>query len=203
MVVLTAETCWALNEYWIYNKISGIKLVFLRIDIFCLHTKFNGNYLNIIKKWSSRGKRRCVSITRRSRNSFQRLHQQYCGPGSSVGIVTGYGLDGPGIESRWWARFSAPVQTGPGAHPASCTMGNGSFPGVNCGRGVTLTPHTLLVPWPRKIRAIPLHTLRACVACRKGENLPLQVHVYTWKALWCFATKLFLIAFFVGRLFRK
>jgi hypothetical protein len=23
------------------------------------------------------------------------------GPGSSVGVVTGYGLDGPGIESRW------------------------------------------------------------------------------------------------------
>jgi len=23
-----------------------------------------------------------------------------------------------------------PVQTDPGAHPASCTMGNGSFPGV-------------------------------------------------------------------------
>ena len=28
MVVLTAETCWAMNEYWINNKISGIKLVF-------------------------------------------------------------------------------------------------------------------------------------------------------------------------------
>ena len=27
-------------------------------------------------------------------------------------------------------RFSAPVQTGPGAHPASCTMGTGSFLGV-------------------------------------------------------------------------
>jgi len=27
-------------------------------------------------------------------------------------------------------RFSAPVQTGPGAHTASYTMGNGSFPGV-------------------------------------------------------------------------
>ena len=27
------------------------------------------------------------------------------------------------------ARFSASVQTGPGAHPASCTMGTGSFPG--------------------------------------------------------------------------
>ena len=35
------------------------------------------------------------------------------------------------------ARFSAPVQTGPGAHPASCTMGTGSFPAVKRpGRGV-------------------------------------------------------------------
>ena len=55
---------------------------------------------------------------------------------SSVGIATRYGLDGPGIESRCGARFSAPVQTGPGAHPASHTMGTGSFPGVKrMGRG--------------------------------------------------------------------
>jgi len=27
------------------------------------------------------------------------------GPGSSVGIATGYGLDGPGIESRWGRDF--------------------------------------------------------------------------------------------------
>jgi len=59
------------------------------------------------------------------------------------------------------ARFSAPVQTGPGAHPASCTMGTGSFPGVKSGRGVTLTPHSLLVPWSRKDRAIPLLPLWA------------------------------------------
>jgi hypothetical protein len=51
------------------------------------------------------------------------------GPGSIVGIAIGYGLDGPGIESRWGARFSATVQTGPGAHPASSTLGTGSFPG--------------------------------------------------------------------------
>jgi len=44
------------------------------------------------------------------------------------------------------ARFSAPVQTGPGAHPASCTIGTGIFLGVKSGRGVTLTPHRLLVP---------------------------------------------------------
>jgi hypothetical protein len=38
------------------------------------------------------------------------LNLQYCyksyGPGSSVGIATDYGLDGPGIESRWGRDFS-------------------------------------------------------------------------------------------------
>ena len=69
-----------------------------------------------------------------------------CGPGSVVGIATGYGLDGPGIESRLGEIFSVPVQTGPGAHPVSCTMGTGSFPEVKSGRSVTLTPHPVLVP---------------------------------------------------------
>ena len=59
------------------------------------------------------------------------------GRDSSVGIATRYGLDGPGIESRWGARFSAPVQTGPVAHPAFYTMGTGSFTVVKRpGRGV-------------------------------------------------------------------
>jgi hypothetical protein len=68
------------------------------------------------------------------------------GPGSPLGIATGYGLDGPGIESRYGARFPAPVQTGPGAHSPTWAMGIRSFPGVKSGRGVTLTPHSLLVP---------------------------------------------------------
>ena len=55
--------------------------------------------------------------------------------------MTRYGLDGPGIESRWGARFSAPVQTDPGDHPTSYTMGNASFPGVKrSGRGVDRPP---------------------------------------------------------------
>ena len=62
-----------------------------------------------------------------------------------------------GIESRWGRDFS-PVQTGPGAHPASCKMGTGSFPWVHCGRGVLLTTHPLLVPRSWKSRAIPLPT---------------------------------------------
>ena len=48
----------------------------------------------------------------------------------NLGIATRYGLDGPVIESQWAARFSAPVQTGSEAHPASFTIGTGSLPGV-------------------------------------------------------------------------
>jgi len=52
-------------------------------------------------------------------------------------MQTRYGLDGPKIESSWGARFSAPVQTGPGAHPASYTMGSESFLELKWpGRGV-------------------------------------------------------------------
>ena len=103
---------------------------------------------------------------------FHKLSHSYMfrrGPGSVVGTATGYGLDGPGIKSPWGARFSASVQTGTGAHPASCTMGTGSFPGVKSGQGVTLTPHSLLVPWLRKSRAIPLLPLWAVRACTEPQ----------------------------------
>jgi hypothetical protein len=52
------------------------------------------------------------------------------GRDSSVGIATRYGLDGPETQSRWGVRFFAPVQTDPGVHPPSCTMGTGSFPRI-------------------------------------------------------------------------
>jgi hypothetical protein len=58
------------------------------------------------------------------------------GRDSSVGIATGYGDRIP-----VGARFFAHVQTGPGAHPASCTMGTGFFPGVKWpGRGADHPP---------------------------------------------------------------
>jgi hypothetical protein len=52
------------------------------------------------------------------------------GRDSSVGIATRYGLDGPGIESRWGRDFPHPFRPALGAHPASYTIGTGSFPGV-------------------------------------------------------------------------
>ena len=51
------------------------------------------------------------------------------GPGNLVDIATDYGLEGPGSNPGGDEIFP-PVQTGPGAHPAPCTMGTGSFPGV-------------------------------------------------------------------------
>jgi hypothetical protein len=62
-------------------------------------------------------------------------------PGSSVSIVSGYGLDDRTIEVRFPAGakyFSSSlcVQTGSEAHPASCTMGTGGpFPGAKARPG--------------------------------------------------------------------
>jgi hypothetical protein len=64
---------------------------------------------------------------------------------SSVGIATGYGLDGPGIEFRWGGKIFRTFQTGPGPHPASYTVGTGSFSGVKPpGSGVDHPTHLAL-----------------------------------------------------------
>jgi len=78
-----------------------------------------------------------------------------------VGVATHYGLDGPGIESQLRARFSAPVHTSPGAHPASDIMGTRSLsPGVNRpGCGIDHPPP--LNTEIKKSRAIPLLPLWA------------------------------------------
>jgi hypothetical protein len=66
------------------------------------------------------------------------------GQDSSVGISTRYGLDDSGDRIQvggGGARFSEPVQTGPGAHPAVYTMGTKSFLRVKRpGRGVDHSP---------------------------------------------------------------
>ena len=55
-------------------------------------------------------------------------------------------------------------------------MGIGPFPGVKSGRGVTLTPHPLLVPWSWKDRAIPLLPLWAV---RPAQSLSACTRVHT------------------------
>jgi hypothetical protein len=75
-------------------------------------------------------------------NVTRLLRVMNLGRNTSLGIATRYGLNGPGIETLWGAGFSAHVQTGPGAHPASYTMGTRTFQGVKQpGRGVGNPPH--------------------------------------------------------------
>ena len=87
------------------------------------------------------------------------------GQGGSVGIATCYGLDDNGDRIPVGARFSACIQTGFGAHPASCAVGTGSlYPGLS-GQGVALTTHLHLAQRLKKeksyafIPPLSLHSL--------------------------------------------
>ena len=83
------------------------------------------------------------------------------GPGSSVGIVTDYGLDGPGSNPGGDEIFRPSRPALVPTQPPVSKMDTTSFPGLKCGRGVLLTTHPLLVPRSWKSRAIPLPTLWA------------------------------------------
>ena len=74
---------------------------------------------------------------------FPILLHTYVSRDSSVSITTRYGLYGPGIDSRWGAKYSALVQTGPESHPASNTVGTGSLSRGLSGRGLALTTHPI------------------------------------------------------------
>ena len=86
----------------------------------------------------------------------------------------GCGLDGPGIESRWGARFSFRPDR-PWSPPSLLHNGHRVFPGAKSGRGVTLTPHPFLVPRSRNSIAIPLLPLwavrpvQSLTACTRGH----------------------------------
>jgi hypothetical protein len=78
------------------------------------------------------------------------------GPGSSVGIATGYGLDDPGMESRWGGEIfltSPDRPWGPTQPPVQWVRGL-SRGKKRPGRDADFYP--LLVPWSWKGRAIPL-----------------------------------------------
>jgi hypothetical protein len=71
------------------------------------------------------------------------------------------------------------VQTGSGAHPASCTMGTGILsPGVNRGRGVTLTTHPHLVQRLRMSSSYTSSPPRLLQAC-SGTSLPFYTQIST------------------------
>ena len=68
---------------------------------------------------------------------------------SSVGIVTGYGLDGPGIESLWRLDFPHPSRPALGP-PRLLYNGYRLFPGGKGGWDVALITHPQLEPRLKK-----------------------------------------------------
>jgi hypothetical protein len=72
------------------------------------------------------------------------------GPGTSAGIATGYGLDGPGIESRWGRDF--PHLSRPALRPTQPTVnGYRVFPGgkERTGRDADPSPSSTAVGYER------------------------------------------------------
>jgi hypothetical protein len=104
-------------------------------------------------------------------------------PGSSVSIVSGYGLDDRAIDVRSPAEaknFSCSlcVQNGPAVHPASCPMGTGVLsPGLKRGRGVTLTTHPHLLPRSRMSRSYTSSPPKRIVACSGTVLVYFSVHL--------------------------
>jgi hypothetical protein len=91
-------------------------------------------------------------------------------PGSSVGIATGYGLDGPGIESRWGEIFrNCPNR--PWGPPSLLYNGYRVFPRgrKRPGRDADPSPPSSAEVY-QPSRAIPLLSLTAFVACKERET---------------------------------
>ena len=66
--------------------------------------------------------------TENQSNFQRRLFENDGGPGSSAGIATGYGLDSPGIESRWGEIFRT-CPDRPWGPPSLLYNGYRIFPG--------------------------------------------------------------------------
>jgi hypothetical protein len=144
---VSLETCWAFNNFGIINSITR-----------CILLAFLLSGISDMPYWL------CFSFMWPvSQDCLEFNHILYInsGPGSVVGIATGYRLDGSGIESRCGRGFPHLSRQALRPTQASCMTGTGPFPGVKSGRDVTLSPHPLLVQWSWKSRAITLLPLWA------------------------------------------
>jgi hypothetical protein len=92
-----------------------------------------------------------------------------------VGIAIGYGLDGAEIEFRWGRDFPhlSRQVLGPSQSPVP------GFPGGREGLRRDADPSSLLVPWSRKSRAIPLLALWAVRSVQSLSSCTVQLYLYS------------------------
>jgi hypothetical protein len=114
-----------------------------------------------------------VLILSSSHFLFWFAYYSHCGPGSSVGIANDYGLDGPGIDARWGRDF--PHLSRPALGPTQLLYnGYRVFPGDRKRPGRDAEPSPFQCRGQNQSRSIHLLSLRAFVACEKGETyLPI------------------------------
>ena len=114
-----------------------------------------------------------MDVVSYAQNKFYQLR-------TSVGrVATGYGLDSPGIDSRWERDFPHLFRPslGPTQPPVQRVPGL-SWEVKSC-RGVTLTPQPLLVLWSRKSRAIPLLPLWAVRPVQSLSACTVELYLYS------------------------
>jgi hypothetical protein len=115
-----------------------------------------------------------------------------------IGIATRYGLDGPGIESRWQRVYPHPSRPDLGpANPASYKMGTGSFTRLKRPRRVVNHPHPssaavkielyLYSPyrpsWPVLGRTLPL-PFTPTLTSHDAWTTPLPLYIFFVASPW-------------------
>ena len=95
------------------------------------------------------------------------------GRDSSVGTATRYGLDGPGIDSRWRWEFPHPSRQALGPTQPPIRWIPGVFPGGKAA-GVALTTHPHLAPGLKKQHRLVYHHVSALVSHQQSNQVDTQ-----------------------------
>ena len=122
-----------------------------------------------------------------SKYSFRTLFHMKCGPRYLRRYSDRLRAGRSGDRIPVVVRFSAPVKTGPGAHPVSCSTGTGPSPGGKSGRACTVQlylyspygPYSLYrtsVPLQHSYTSTPPMGRTACTEsqCLYSTAIPLQ-----------------------------
>ena len=128
----------------LYNRCTGIYKLGNNTYPRCIRRRSNLGHIFRGKKGHFMGRENWyVSQIKTTTNTIWQINQTIMGPvqGSQYSDSLRAGRSRYRIPVG--ARFSAPVHTGPGSHPAYYAMGTGSFPGVKQPGGWHWTPNPI------------------------------------------------------------